>query len=144
MQVIDAEAVALLQSELDHSSWNHAQWLDALTHYPCAWVLEYRDRIIGYLIYQTRVPQVELLNIGVAPDHQGRGLAINFLLATIKLLPACSESIFLEVRRSNVPAIGLYEKSGFVKVGLRRGYYPAAGGGREDALIYKYELLSIC
>lgn len=154
MRAADTEAVALLQSELDYSSWNQAQWLEALEYYPCAWVLGYHsqshqgephsDQVIGYVVYQTRVPQVELLNIGIAADHQGQGLAINLLLATIKLLPKSSESIFLEVRRSNIPAIGLYEKSGFIKVGKRRGYYPAAGGTREDALIYKYEFVSTC
>lgn len=150
MQAEDTEAIAILQSELDFSSWNQPQWLEALKHYPCAWVLEdvlegelkNQNRMVGYVMYQTRVPQVELLNIGIASDYQGQGLAINLLAATIKLLPENSESIFLEVRRSNVPAIGLYEKLGFSKVGERRDYYRAAGGTREDALIYKYDLIA--
>ena len=40
----------------------------------------------------------------------------------------------LEVRGSNTRARGLYLRRGFVDVGLRRGYYPAAQG-REDALV---------
>lgn len=139
MQLQDAEAVATLQSELDFSSWNSSQWREALDHYPCAWIIEYTSSIVGYVIYQTRVPQIELLNIGIAPDRQGQGLAMALILSTIKLLPENAESIFLEVRRSNIPAIGLYEKAGFIKAGERRDYYPAAGGIREDALIYKYD-----
>ncbi len=96
------------------------------------------------MIYQTRVPQVELLNIGIAPTYQGKSLALSLLSATMKLLPENAESIFLEVRRSNIPAIGLYEKSGFSQVGVRRNYYPAAGGTREDALVYKYGFVPTC
>ena len=29
----------------------------------------------------------------------------------------------------------MYERRGFVRVGLRKGYYPAAAGRREDALL---------
>jgi ribosomal-protein-alanine N-acetyltransferase len=47
--------------------------------------------------------------------------------------------LHLEVRAGNAPAIALYEGEGFVRVGVRRGYYPAAGG-REDALLLRLEL----
>lgn len=38
----------------------------------------------------------------------------------------------LEVRRSNMGAIRLYEKLGFRSVGIRRGYYSDTG---EDAIV---------
>jgi hypothetical protein len=46
---------------------------------------------------------------------------------------------FLEVRRTNRGAIGLYHEVGFECVGTRRGYYQAQDG-REDALVYRLEL----
>jgi len=46
---------------------------------------------------------------------------------------------FLEVRPSNAIAIGLYESLGFEQVGTRRGYYQAAGG-REDAAVLRLRL----
>ena len=47
--------------------------------------------------------------------------------------------LFLEVRRSNEQAIGFYRRFGFVRIGVRRGYYRSAAG-REDALVFDKEL----
>ena len=37
-----------------------------------------------------------------------------------------SQTVFLEVRPSNRPALRLYAGAGFCEVGLRRGYYPVS------------------
>ena len=141
MQTEDCQTVAELQSRLDYSGWSEKQWREALEHYPCAWVvLTGGCEIIGYIIFQASVSQVELLNLGIKQQYQGKGIANELLQATISLLPESSENVFLEVRRSNVPAIHLYEKVGFHSVGVRRDYYSVAGGSREDALIYRLDL----
>jgi len=41
-------------------------------------------------------------------------------------------AITLEVRKSNIPAITLYESFGFVRAGLRKNYY---SNNNEDAII---------
>ena len=46
-------------------------------------------------------------------------------------------TVLLEVRAGNVPAIGLYEKNGFAKIGLRKEYYQ---NPKEDALILQRSL----
>ena len=46
--------------------------------------------------------------------------------------------IFLEVRKSNAPAIGLYEKCGFEKIGERKNFYDTP---KEDAVLYKFEII---
>jgi len=100
------------------------------------------QQIMGYIIFQTRVSQIELLNLGIHSFYQGQGLASQLLKFSMSLLPEHSEAVFLEVRRSNVPAINLYEKMDFHCVGERRNYYAVAGGTREDALIYRYDISS--
>ena len=50
-----------------------------------------------------------------------------------------SRRITLEVRASNDPAIRLYEKLGYARVGLRKGYYEKP---REDAVIMQRDLLT--
>ena len=47
------------------------------------------------------------------------------------------ESLYLEVRTSNVPAIGLYKKLGFEKVGLRKAYYSSP---IEDAIVMQLKI----
>jgi len=137
----DCAQVARLHQQLGYGGWNKAQWLQALELYPCSWALVDNKKIQSYICYQTTVPQVELLNLGVATEWQGQGVAFSLVKASLELLPKYTESIFLEVRRSNIPAIGLYEKLGFNHVGERRNYYSAADGAGEDALIYRYDLI---
>lgn len=138
MQPEDCSVVAQLQAELDQSHWNQSQWLQALEEYPTAWVVTHNDGIIGYIIYQAKVDEAELLNLGIARQFQSRGLAARLIGLTLGLLPKSATHVYLEVRRSNIPAIALYEKIGFNKVGERPGYYLFGGGSREDAFVYKY------
>jgi ribosomal-protein-alanine N-acetyltransferase len=51
-----------------------------------------------------------------------------------------AREVFLEVRPSNTAAIRLYQSCGFQQIGLRRGYYQAAGA-REDAVVLKREAM---
>jgi ribosomal-protein-alanine N-acetyltransferase len=50
------------------------------------------------------------------------------------------ESMLLEVRPSNTRALEIYERYGFKHIGRRKGYYPAANGQREDALVMRFLL----
>ncbi len=52
--------------------------------------------------------------------------------------------IWLEVRESNSRAQAVYQAFGFARQGLRRGYYPAAQGAREDALVMSLEIGQAC
>ena len=90
---------------------------------------------IGYGILQVAAGEAHVLNLCVDAAGQGRGVArrlLDHLMATSVRLGA--DTVFLEVRPSNPRAMRLYQRAGFNEVGLRRGYYEAAGG-REDALV---------
>ncbi|MGZ8993730.1 MAG: GNAT family N-acetyltransferase, partial [Burkholderiaceae bacterium] len=50
-----------------------------------------------------------------------------------------ARTMLLEVRPSNGSAVRMYERYGFQKIGVRRGYYPAQNG-REDALVMRVAL----
>lgn len=52
-----------------------------------------------------------------------------------KMRKAGAKKCFLEVRSRNTPAISLYEKCGFKRVGLRKKYY-----GDDDAAVMEAEL----
>ncbi len=61
----------------------------------------------------------------------------------IELANKKADTIFLEVRPSNRAAILLYEKRGVNEIGVRKGYYPAVKGQREDAVILALDLVSL-
>ena len=48
--------------------------------------------------------------------------------------------MFLEVSAENLPAVGLYEGAGFVRAGVRRGYYDLGAAGTADAIVMRLEL----
>jgi ribosomal-protein-alanine N-acetyltransferase len=77
--------------------------------------------------------QIHINNLAVQPDLRGQGLASRLLADVMAELAAAGATrATLEVRRSNVPALRLYAKAGFVEAGVRRNYYTQPV---EDALV---------
>jgi len=77
--------------------------------------------------------QIHINNLAVRPELRGQGLASR-LLADVwaEMVLAGVTHATLEVRRSNLPALQLYAKAGFVEAGVRRNYYTQPV---EDALV---------
>ena len=95
------------------------------------------DRLLGYVGSQTVVGETDMMNVAVHPEYRRQGVAEKLILALIEGLKGKeSHCLTLEVRASNAPAIGLYEKLGFRQIGLRKNYYR---NPREDALILRKE-----
>lgn len=120
--------------------WTLGNFADSLKAGYSMWVREAEGEVIGYYAMMVAAGEAHLLNLTIAPIWRGHGLGRDLLEHC--LAGACDHkagSVFLEVRISNTPAIGLYHSSGFVDLAVRRGYYPARDG-REDALIMKKEL----
>jgi ribosomal-protein-alanine N-acetyltransferase len=91
------------------------------------------ERLVGYLIVSRYVDAWHVMNVAVADDYRRRGIASEL---HGKLFGQTREDdrrgYTLEVRVSNAGAIALYERLGFERRGVRRGYYT---DNREDALI---------
>ncbi|MBE6974721.1 MAG: ribosomal-protein-alanine N-acetyltransferase [Ruminococcaceae bacterium] len=95
------------------------------------------DRVVGYVGSQTVCGETDMMNIAVHPDYRRRGIAESLVDVLIRELKnRGSICLTLEVRASNAPAIGLYEKLGFREVGLRKNYYR---NPREDARILRLD-----
>ncbi|RZL95507.1 MAG: ribosomal-protein-alanine N-acetyltransferase [Variovorax sp.] len=121
--------------------WTRANFIDSLhAGYHCQLLLG-GDHLIGYFVAMKGVDEVHLLNLTVAPAFQRQGWAPMLLEA----LGGWSRGqgaqwLWLEVRASNARALDVYERQGFRRVGLRKGYYPAHGGQREDAIVMSLRL----
>lgn len=140
MTVRDVEAVMGLEVQAYSHPWSHGNFIDSLAAGYLAEVLMDAEALVAYYVAMPGVDEMHLLNITVAPAWQGRGLG-GGLLETVagQARELGLATLWLEVRASNGRARALYARRGWVEVGVRRGYYPAAGG-REDAVLMRRAL----
>lgn len=129
------EVLAIEQRAYSHP-WTQGNFIDALAAGQEGRVLRAADgTLAGYFIALAGVDELHLLNITVAPGLQGQGLGRRLLREVLALAHSLAlAQVWLEVRAGNRRAIGLYERFGFVRSGLRKAYYPAPLG-REDAVL---------
>lgn len=121
--------------------WSEAQYADELREASCvAKVAVSQDgRVRGYAMFRVIATyEAELLRLAVQGDYRRRGLAAALVHACATELKAIGvDAVYLEVRASNSPAIGLYSSIGFRVTGNRRKYYEAPV---EDAKIMMLKL----
>jgi len=98
-----------------------------------------RGKVVGYAGVWIIAGEGQITNIAVHPDSRGKGIACKMLEALIDICIRESVSdMTLEVRKSNLAAINLYKKYGFVEEGIRKQFY---ADNKEDALImWKHDI----
>jgi ribosomal-protein-alanine N-acetyltransferase len=146
----DAEALASLERRSFSHPWTVRHFQSALDDRERNLVLVLRTPfagpdpergIRGYCVLESVVDELHLHDVAIHPEHRGRGLG-RFLLGLALEIGARrgAETAFLEVRRSNWPALGLYRTLGFETVSVRRDYYAHP---REDAIVLRKAGLEI-
>ena len=123
---LDADAVMAIAAQApEAANWSKESYVKfACEAGSLALVLEADGQIGGFLLGRLAADQAELLNLAVvgAQSRQGAGTALlTKAIQGWRLRGA--KSVYLEVRESNTGAIAFYEKHGFAKMGLRKGYY---------------------
>ena len=132
-------AVAAMEAEcFGRDAWSEKSVASELNNPFSLWLVALEEgRVAGYVGSQTVCNETDMMNVAVTAGFRRRGIAERLVLALVEELKAMdSRSLTLEVRASNAPAIGLYEKLGFVQTGLRKNYYR---NPKEDALIMRKE-----
>lgn len=121
--------------------WSHEAFTYELNSNKCA---RYRviingERVVAYGGMWIMIDEAHITNIAVHPDFRGMGIGDRLLGDMVEYAKSeGATSMTLEVRKSNAPAIGLYDKYGFCEVAVRKGYYQDTG---EDAIImWKHDL----
>jgi ribosomal-protein-alanine N-acetyltransferase len=140
MSLPDVAAVSAVERAAYPFPWSDGVFRDCVrVGYVCR-VVEWRGEVAGYGIMSFGAGEAHILNICVRSDLRGHGVGRRLMAYLLEqATDAYMQDVFLEVRPSNAVALTLYESMGFVRVGLRKGYYQAVGG-REDALVYKLPL----
>lgn len=98
------------------------------------------SKVVGYIGMQIVLDEGYITKVAVAPEMRGRGIGDLLLSAVRERSDLAGEEISfitLEVRVSNAVAKHLYEKYGFIRIGVRKSYYREPP---EDADLYSLYL----
>lgn len=129
-----------IHMQVTFAPWQYSTFADAITAPYTTRVAIYNGAVAGYAQILMVVDEATLMDIAVDPKLQGQGIGRLLLNDVIsQSVEAGMSAIWLEVRKSNLAAIHLYEQHHFVIQEIRKHYYPAADG-REDALIMSLTL----
>ena len=140
MQQADLAAVHQLECVSQDDAWSLQHFSDELNT-PVASVDLYwcQNELAGFLCSWLIAGELQIQNLATLPAMRRRGVAVRLLQHVIaRSRKSALNSIWLEVRVSNAPAIALYERFGFSSNGKRPAYYPDG----EDALIMMYNVES--
>ena len=130
--------VAELEKICFSDPWSEKSVASELSNPLSCWLVAEEDGMVaGYVGSQTVIDESDMMNVAVHPDHRRKGIAEKLVVELVEALKKReSHCLTLEVRASNEPAKALYEKLGFIQVGLRKNYYR---NPKEDALILRKE-----
>ncbi|HEV7855433.1 MAG TPA: ribosomal protein S18-alanine N-acetyltransferase [Herminiimonas sp.] len=138
----DLDDVILIENDLYPFPWTRGNFLDSINSGYETWILrDSRGVLNGYFLLMLSVDDAHLLNITVNRELQGRGIGL-LLLDKAKAIVQEKKlsAMLLEVRPSNTRAEKIYQRYGFSRIGVRKGYYPAPNNQREDAIVMKLPL----
>ncbi len=135
----DLDGVMVIEQVSYPNPWKREHFIQEIhshTSFPYVAVLD--ELVVGYVCLMSLFEDAQILNIAVAPQHRGHGIARKLMeLAVSTARERGAEVLALEVRESNAAAIKMYEDLGFVRYFVRKGYYE----GKEDALLMEKTLI---
>lgn len=140
----DAEALARLHAGAFYRGWpreEFAAYLDDPHTTPAYVACDASRRIAGFAMLRLTADEAELLTIAVDPKWRSKGIGRALMHATFEdLMFSPVTRMFLEVDEANLPAVRLYRREGFAKIGERRGYYARPDGNAATALVMSRDL----
>ncbi len=119
----DIEKIMDIENECFFHPWKKEEFVFEMSDPTCFFYVVEEDDIVGYIDYHLIGDFVELFNIAVTKEKQGKGYGQMMLDYMFENCKGKADKIFLEVRINN-PAKNLYMKNGFVENRIRKNYYP--------------------
>ena len=125
----DVEVIVDIENKTLHNSLGVDFYTrDLLNPLANHYVYEFDNKVIGFVSSYFDGEIIEILNYCIDPEYQSKGFGTKLMEEFFKRQNAVSA--ILEVRSSNVKAIGLYQKFDFKTIRIRKEYY----SNGEDAL----------
>lgn len=140
MSELHLDQIVELEKLCFSDPWSRPMIEPELTNPLSLWLVATQDdTLLGYIGSQSVLDAADIMNVAVSPQCRRKGIAQQ-LIASLSsaLVQRNVRFLALEVRASNLPAISLYEKLGFIQVGRRPAYYR---NPKEDAIIMRKELI---
>ncbi|MBQ7373180.1 MAG: ribosomal protein S18-alanine N-acetyltransferase [Clostridia bacterium] len=134
----DNQKISSLEKECFSDAWSQEMIESAFSspHFS-GFVICENQEVLGYIGGQILFEQGEILLVAVDKNYRGNGFGKSLVNALIESFKDRGvEQLFLEVRVGNSVAISCYERCGFERIAVRKGYY--ADG--EDAIIMEKKL----
>lgn len=125
MLVEDLDQVVDIEQRLFSVPWTKEGFLTYLMKKDTMFfVVEEKERILGYCSMMTVLDEGDILNVAVRSDRQKEGIG-QFLVDSMLRMAEMQgiRLVHLEVRQGNGTARRLYQRLGFKEDGLRRDYY---------------------
>lgn len=122
----DAPGIADIEESTFPDPWDYRSVMDLITAEGsmCFTAREEGGRVVGYVIGRLIAPEGEIYRVAVSEEYRRRGIAYRLLDYAVKTSRGKGlESLFLEVRSQNLPAINLYRAYGFTEIARRKNYY---------------------
>jgi len=138
MRPEDLDQVMVIERASFESPWTKNNFFDEFKNSDLSTqlVMEFDNRVIAFAIVWSIMDECHLANIAVHPDCRRKGVAEIMLNKVISIARDKNcKKVMLEVRKSNEPAIQLYNKYRFEKVGVRKNYYYDGFMRQEDAVL---------
>lgn len=137
MEEKDIDSLVIIEEECFSLPWSKRAFQESyVKDYAYFFVAEIDKEIVGYVGLYKMGNDGDITNIGISSLHRRKGIGYKLMSSVLDFAKRENmEHITLEVRESNIPAIALYEKLGFVKVGIRKDFYEKPV---ENAIIYQY------
>ena len=143
MNANDLDGVLAIENAVYPFPWTRGNFADSLAAGYSAWVCRIGGELVGYAVIMMVVDEAHLLNISVDQSRHGMGFGARLLRHAMSVARTLgARMLLLEVRPSNERALQLYKHFGFVRIGVRKAYYPAHEG-REDALVLTHALAEV-
>lgn len=140
MEVNDVPAVLEIERASFSSPWSDTSFFYRLhdRNFNVSLVGYIREKLVAYAVSYVISDEFHIANIAVHKDFRrhGIGKVLIWLSLHIGIESNCTVS-HLEVRRTNISAIRLYESFGFEIYSVRKNYYEHE---KEDALLMKKEI----
>lgn len=140
----DLPEIQKMERAVYPNPWSEKSMASSIQHSSCHGVKMCSAdgaQVLGYAFLLISCDDAELLNLTIKPEHQAQGLGEKLLRQLLSMgKEAGVKRVFLEVRKSNIVAIKLYQKLGFQSISDRKNYYHH-NGVYEDAAIMCFKML---